>query len=89
MTLNTTEFLKLMEEKTGRYTLRKIGEDTHSLKEANGAAVTVSENGKDVDVVVTDELMGELEQSGKVVRDGPNKYILKPTAKPVTITVPA
>jgi len=85
-TPDLTTILKLLEEKPDRQIVRNVGDDTYRMTEANGDAVTsISEDGKGVPVVTTDEQMVALERQGYVVHDGSLTYILKPPAEPVTL----
>lgn len=71
MMLNTTTILELLGEQPGRYIQRYM--DSYRMKEASGAAVTVTEEGKHFLVEPTAEQMADLEAASHLVRSGP-KY---------------
>jgi hypothetical protein len=77
MMLNTTMILDLLRQTPGRYIQHDMGH--YRMKEANGADVKVTENGREYLVEPIAEQMDDLTDASKLVRDG-SKYRLPITA---------
>jgi hypothetical protein len=73
MRLRSTQILDLLNEKPGRYIHHAMGR--YQMKEASGADVRLTEDGKEYPVEPTAEQMDGLMDLSKLVRDG-SKYSL-------------
>jgi hypothetical protein len=73
MILNTTMILDLLRQRHGRYIQHDMGH--YRMKEADGADVTVTENGREYLIEPIAERMDDLTDASKLVQDA-SKYLL-------------
>ncbi len=71
MYLHTTGVRKLLDQKPGRYIEDRRG--VYTMREADGAAITLTEDGKEFAIQPAESQIDDLVKASYLVRDG-SKY---------------